>query len=227
MRLQRFSLGAAGVLAASLFSLTAHAYKAGITGFSGKAGSTVTCMSSSCHGGHPSAEAPTVTLSGPENLAAGATGTYTLTISGGPAVTGGLDVAVNGGTLAKATDDLQLIGGELTHKSPKPFPASGPLTFDFSLVAPSTDRTITIYASGNSTNNSNTNDGDHSAPATLDVHVTGGSTPDAGTPDAGTDNNPPPTDNNNDKGGCAAAGGAPVALLLAVVAERLRRRRAA
>src|SRR4051812_11239300 len=98
MRLQRFSLGVAGVLAASLFSLTAYANKTGITGFSGKAGSTVTCMPSSCHGANPSALVPTVELSGPTSLDAGTTGNYTLIIRGGPAMTGGMDVAVNGGT---------------------------------------------------------------------------------------------------------------------------------
>ena len=226
MRLQRFSLGVAGVLAASLFSLTAHANKNGITGYSGKAGSTVTCMSSSCHGAKPSALVPTVTLTGPTSLAAGTTGNYTLTITGGPAVKGGMDVAVNGGTLNTSGTDLKAFGGELTHTAPKAF-NSGTVTFDFSLVAPSSSRTITMYASGNSTDGSNTNDGDHSASTTLDIQVTGSSTaPDAGTPDAGTDN-PPPTDNNTDKGGCAAAGGAPMALLLAFVAERLRRRRTA
>lgn len=223
MRLQRFSLGIAGVLAASFFSLTAYANKTGIAGYSGKAGSAVTCMNSSCHGGKPSDLTPTVTLKGPQSLAAGETGNYTLTISGGPAVTGGLDVAVNGGTLkATNTTETQLFSGELTHKAPKAF-TNGEVSFDFSLVAPTSSRTITMYASGNSTNNSDTFDGDHSAATTLDIQVTASSTPDAGTPDAGTDTPP----DNSDKGGCAAAGGAPVALLLAVVAERLRRRRTA
>ncbi|MFL5346788.1 MAG: MXAN_6652 family MXYO-CTERM-anchored protein [Hyalangium sp.] len=224
MHSQRFSLGVAGVLAASLFSLTAHANSAGITGRSGKQG--MTCMDSTCHGGNPSAAIPVVQLTGPTSLAAGETGTYSLVITGGPAVKAGMNVAVsnNGGTLNKLGTDLQVAAGELTHTAPKPF-ANGEARFDFSLVAPSSSRTVTLYASGNSVNGDANNTLDHSASTTLDIQVTGSSTPDAGTPDAGTDNPPPP--DNNDKGGCAAAGGAPMALLLAVVAERLRRRRTA
>ncbi len=221
MRLQRFSLGVAGVLAASFFSLTAYANSKGITGRSGK--QTVTCMAAGCHNTSPSTAIPTVTLTGPTSLNAGETGNYTLVITGGAAVQAGMNVAVsdNGGTLTKSGTDLQVLSGELTHTAPKVF-SNGEVRFDFSLVAPSSSRTVTLYASGNSVNGDKNNTGDHSASTTLDIQVTGSSTPDAGTPDAGTDTPPP-----EDKGGCAAAGGAPVALLLALVAERLRRRRTA
>lgn len=225
MRLQRFSLGVAGVLAASFFSLTAYANSTGINGRSGKQG--VTCMDSACHGANPSSAIPTVELTGPSTLAAGETGNYSLTITGGPGVKAGMNVAVsdNGGTLAKSGTDLKVLAGELTHTAPKAF-TSGQVRFDFSLVAPASSRTVTLYASGNSVNNDANNTLDHSASTTLDVQITGSvSPPDGGTPDAGTDNNPPP--DTNDKGGCAAAGGAPMALLLAFVAERLLRRRTA
>jgi hypothetical protein len=221
MQSQRFSLGIAGVLAACVFSLSAHANSAGKTGRSGKQGPT--CMEASCHSTSPSAAIPTVTLEGPSSLTAGTTGNYTLVITGGAGVKAGMNVAVsdNGGTLDKVGTELRAAAGELTHTSPKPFVANE-VRFDFTLLAPTTNRTVTLYASGNSVNGNANLDGDHSASTTKDVQVTGAtSAPDAGTPDAGTGN---PDDGNTDKGGCSAVGGAPLALLLAVVAERLRRR---
>ena len=225
MRSQRFSLGVAGVLAASLFSLTAHANSTGITQRSGKQGAT--CMAAGCHNTNPSPDAPTVRIDGPTTLTAGSTGNYTLVISGGPAVKAGLNVAVsdNGGTLNKVGTDVKVVSGELTHTAPKPF-TSGEARFDFTLVAPTTNRTVTLYASGNSVNGDANLTGDHATSVTLDVQVTGGSTgsPDGGTPDAGTDN--PGTGGKEDDGGCSAAGGAPMVLLLALVAARMRRRSA-
>ena len=225
MQLQRFSLGVAGVLAACLFSLTAHANSTGITGRSGKQG--VTCMASGCHGSSP-ARAPTVTLDGPTTLAAGETGNYTLIISGGPGVKAGMNVAVSdsGGTLTKSGTELKVFSGELTHTAPKAF-ASGEVRFDFSLVAPATSRTVTLYASGNSTNDDANFDGDHSASTTLDVQVTGSTaSPDAGTPDAGTDT-PAPTAATRTRAAAPPRVARRMALLLAVVAARLRRRRTA
>ena len=219
---QRLSLSAAGVLAACLFSFPVYANKGGIVGYSGKSGSTVTCMTAGCHGTNSSPSTPTVELSGPTTLAAGTTGNYSLTIRGGPAVKGGMDVAVSDSTAILGTTggDLQVISKELTHTAPKDF-VNNELRFDFSMVAPSSSRTITLFASGNSTNNSVTSDGDHAASTRLDIQVTGSSTPpDAGTPDAGT----PDPGTPDEKGGCSTTAGAPLALMLALVAERLRRR---
>jgi uncharacterized protein (TIGR03382 family) len=223
MQSQRFSFGVAGVLAACLFSVSAHANSTGITGRSGKQG--VTCMAAGCHNTNPNPAIPTVDLIGPTALAAGETGNYTLVITGGAAVKAGMNVAVSdsGGTLTKSGTELKVVSGELTHTAPKTF-ANNEVRFDFSLVAPSTSRTVTLYASGNSVNDDKNFTLDHSESTTKEIIVTASSTPDAGTPDAGTDN--PPPDNNNDKGGCSAAGGAPMALLLVLVAAGLRRRTA-
>jgi hypothetical protein len=146
-----------------------------------------------------------VTLTGPDTLAAGATGNYTLTISGGAGVKGGMNVAVNnnGGTLGIVAGDLKLVTGELTHTAAKAFTGTE-VQFAFTLKAPDAAGTTTLFASGNSTNGNGSEDGDRSVSITKQVQITGGTgNPDAGTgnPDAGTGN---PGDGEEDEGGCAA-----------------------
>jgi uncharacterized protein (TIGR03382 family) len=204
------------VLAACLFSVSAYANLGGIAQRSGKQGAAQTCMAAGCHGDRPSTETPTVELTGPETLAAGATGNYKLTIRGGAAVKGGMNAAVsnNGGTLNPAGGDLKLLAGELTHTAPKNF-TNNEVSFDFTLVAPATAGTAKLFASGNSTNGNGNPDGDHSASTTLDIQITGGSQPDAGMPP--TDGGSDPGEGEDD-GGCSAAGGAPLLALLALIA---------
>ncbi|HYH99514.1 MXAN_6652 family MXYO-CTERM-anchored protein [Hyalangium sp.] len=223
MRVQSLSLGIAGVVAAFFLSSTVHAMSGGQTNHSGKGAQTCT---SACHGRSPSAAIPTVTLTGPDTLAAGATGNYTLTISGGAAVKGGMNVAVsnNGGTLGIVAGDLKLAGGELTHTAAKVFTGTE-VQFEFTLKAPSAAGTTTLFASGNSTNGNGNEDGDRSVSITKQVQITGGTgNPDAGTgnPDAGTGE---PGDGEEDDGGCSAAGGAPLIALLALLAAAGLRRR--
>ncbi|HEX5747138.1 MAG TPA: MXAN_6652 family MXYO-CTERM-anchored protein [Archangium sp.] len=198
------SYAAAGVLSACLLSAPAFAYSAGMTGNSGK--SAATC--STCHAG---GSAPTVTLTGPSSLAAGATGQYTLTITGGPGLKGGMNVAVDNtaASLEPGTGTgIKKVSNELTHNAPKPA-ASGAITFNFSLVAPPSAGTVRIFAAGNSVNGDNNSTGDASATATLPVTVTG--------------NNEP---QEEEKGGCSSAGGAPVlAFALTTGLALLRRRR--
>lgn len=204
------------MLAACLFSAPAHANLNGIVARSGKqgAGAEQTCMAAGCHSVNPSAATPTVELTGPTTLAAGATGNYTLIIRGGAAVKAGMNVAVssNGGTLNTTGGDLKALAGELTHTAPKDF-ANNEARFDFTLVAPSAAGTSKLFASGNSTNGNGTNEGDRSASTTLDIQITGSSQPDAGMPDGGTD-----PGKGEDGGGCSAAGGAPLLALLALIA---------
>jgi uncharacterized protein (TIGR03382 family) len=220
MKLQKRSLGMAGVVAAIFLSSQAQAYGAGQTDHSGKTG-TKTCMSG-CHGTSPSAAIPTVTIDGPATLEAGATGNHKLTITGGAGVKGGMNVATSSGTLGIVGSDLKAAGGELTHTAPKAF-TEGAVTFDFTFKAPATAGTTTLYASGNSTNGDGTWDGDRSVSITKAVQVTAANTPDAGTgnPDAGTGN----PGNGDDDGGCSAAGGAPLLALLALIAAAGLRRR--
>ncbi|QSQ22607.1 hypothetical protein JY651_47145 [Pyxidicoccus parkwayensis] len=205
MRSSRSSLWIAGTMAACLVSGSAFAYATGQTGYSGKqAGAT--CMSSTCHTG---TQVPTVTLEGPDTLAAGATGNYSLVITGGAGVRGGFNVAVDSGSLT-AGSGQQKISGELTHTAPKAF-SNGSVRFDFTLVAPASGSSIKLFGAGNSTNFNNDPGGDASAQATKTITITGGSGGEGG---------------GDDGGGCTAAGGAPLlGAALLMLGARLRRRR--
>jgi uncharacterized protein (TIGR03382 family) len=227
MRLQLSSLGVASLVAACFVSFSAQANSTGFTGRSGKQGTN--CMTAGCHADSPAANAPTVQLQGPSSLQAGATGNYTLVITGGPAMKAGMNVAVsdNGGTLGPSADLRTGGTNELTHKAAKAF-TNNEARFDFTLVAPATAGTVTLYASGNSTNGNGAKTGDNAVSMTMAVQVTAGTgTPDAGTgtPDAGTGGGNNGGGEDEDDGGCSAAGGAPMVLLLALVAAHLRRRR--
>ncbi|MFN7135457.1 MAG: choice-of-anchor V domain-containing protein [Myxococcales bacterium] len=227
------ALAAAFALAPAL----AHANSGGITGNSKPPG---------CNNCHSGGAAPTVALTGPDTLAAGATGTYTLTITGGAGAYGGFNVsAENGATLQTvAGQAAQKFGAELTHSSPKPF-GGGSVSWQFQAVAPGTAGTFKLYGAGNSVNGIGGNNGDQAAFDELTVTVTGGGSPadagtvadagtaagdDAGTPDAGgapdagTGGSGP--DDEAAGCGCSSAGAAaPGGALLALAALRLLRRR--
>lgn len=194
-----------GALLACLLSSSVLAYSTGITGYSGRTGAT--CMT--CHG--VGATPPSVELSGPTSLAAGATGEYVFTLRGGPAAVGGVDIAVSStaATLTPAAGSgMEQRDGELTHSpSPRPF-VGDVLRFAFTLKAPSTGGAITLYAAGNSADGNSGNPGDGIATTKLEVTVTGGTT----TPEPVT-----PAVPEAEARGCATAGGAPgmMALLLA------------
>ncbi|GEN06967.1 Myxococcales GC_trans_RRR domain-containing protein [Myxococcus fulvus] len=200
------SLKVAATLAACLVSGSAFAYATGQSNYSGKSGQT---CSSGCHS--RSGTAPTVTIDGPTTLNPGQTGNYTLTITGGPGVRGGYNVAVDGGeaTLTAGGSDSKKLSGELTHAQPKAF-ANGSVSFAFTVVAPSTATTLTLFGAGNSTNGNGEDTGDASGATQLKVKVGDGGG------DGGGD---------DDGGGCAAAGGAPLlGAALMLLGARLRRR---
>ncbi|WP_434383684.1 MXAN_6652 family MXYO-CTERM-anchored protein [Melittangium boletus] len=210
----RLVSGGALALALSVLSPSAFAYPTGIAGFSGKSGANCT----TCH--VSGAAVPTVTLSGPPSLAAGATGQYTLVIRGGPAVVGGAGIAVSGtgASLSPVTGaGLVPSSGELVQSPPKAF-TTGEVRFDFSLVAPASAGTVTLFAAGNSADGDGGNSGDGVATTKLDVTVTGG----------GGETPAPPEPVQEEKGGCSTSGGAPLALLaLGVAAAWARRTRPA
>jgi uncharacterized protein (TIGR03382 family) len=217
------SYGAAGVLSLCLLSTSAFASSTGVSGYSGK-NAAQTC--NTCHSG---GTAPTVELTGPTTLAAGATGQYVLTIRGGAAVVGGTNIAVsNTAASLEPGAGMKKMGSEITHTSPKNF-ASGEVRFDFSVVAPASGGTLTIFGAGNSANNSAGQQGDMGATTTLNVTITGGSGggTDGGTggPDAGPGTDPGTGD--DDKGGCSTTGGTPLLVfsLIAAGMTLLRRRR--
>ncbi|EPX61746.1 hypothetical protein D187_010365 [Cystobacter fuscus DSM 2262] len=199
----RASLGTVGVISACLISTSALANSSGITGQSGKDGATC----NTCHSG---GSAPTVEISGPATLAPSATGQYTLIIKGGAANVGGMNIAVdNAAAVLQAGEGSQKIGKEITHNGLKSF-TNGELRFDFSLVAPASG-SVKIFGAGNSANKNYDSSGDRSATTTLNVTVSGGTTP---------------TEPDDEKGGCSATGGSPMLVfaLAAATLTRLRRR---
>lgn len=202
---------AAGALLVWLLSTSALSYPTGVTGYSGKSG--VTCTS--CHLG--GANVPTVELSGPTSLAAGATGEYTFLIRGGPARVGGADISVSN-TSASLTpgsgSGLTTSDGELTHSpSPRSF-SNGELRFNFSMTAPANGGTVTLFAAGNSANGDDNNTGDGIGATKLEITVTGGN------------GGPPEPDPEEERGGCSTTGGAPLLLLCLLAGVLPPRRRA-
>ena len=170
MACQRFFL-----LALALVPRLVWAYGSGVVGYSGKSAIN-TCAN--CHSGAAAdAGAVTATLSGPATLAAGGTGLYTLTITGGPAIVGGLDVSASAGTFTVGQAMTQVLIGELTHNQPLGF-VGGTLKVVFNYTAPATPGLATLYAAGVSANGNLGSAGD--APATTTMTVTVGPATDAG-----------------------------------------------
>ncbi|WNG39687.1 hypothetical protein F0U61_42945 [Archangium violaceum] len=197
------SYGAAGVLSLCLLSSPALANSGGMTGYSGKTSQTCTM----CHSG---GTAPTVEISGPTSLEAGATGQYTLIIRG-PGQKGGFNVAVdNTAASLEAGEGSKKVSGELTHSAPKSASA-GEVRFPFTLVAPQSAGTVQIFGAGNSVNGDNNITLDGVATTTASVTITGGT--------GGGD--------DGDEGGCSTTGGSPVMLLSLIAGGMtlLRRRR--
>jgi ASPM-SPD-2-Hydin domain-containing protein/HYDIN/CFA65/VesB family protein len=145
----------------------AWAHASGMNGYSGNPATHSGSICSACHGG---GSAPTVGLTGPTSLAPGSSGVYTLMITGGAAVVGGLDVSTSAGTLQASGPGTKLQSGDITQTAATPF-TSGALSFTFTLVAPSTVGQLTLYAAGLSANGNGGTSGDNAAATTLAVTV--------------------------------------------------------
>ncbi len=133
-----------------------------------------------CNRCHSGGTAPDVTLDGPTLVSAGATNSYTLTISGGQSVAGGFDVSTTGGMLAAllGATDVQARDDEVTHTGPKAVDAMGQVIFRFLWTAPDAAGEVTLYGAGNSVNGDGGRDGDAASATTLGITVeAGGSTP--------------------------------------------------
>jgi len=92
-----------------------------------------------------------VWVHGPATVNAGSIHTYTVYMVGGPAAAGGFNIATQLGSLGSSTADVQVMGGELTHVSPKSFVADT-VRWTFTYTAPAAPTQDTIYAAGNSVN---------------------------------------------------------------------------
>ena len=94
------------------------------------------------------ATTPTVVLEGPTTLEPGATGQGTFIIQGGPAKTGGVDLTGDSADAnLQAGTGTKKLGAELTHSAPRAFTGNA-LRFNFSLVAPAKDVTLTLFRRG-------------------------------------------------------------------------------
>ena len=163
------------LLGSGAIPLTAWASSGGRTGSSGNPATNGGATCTSCHS--PSGSAPTVALTGPTSLPTGSTAVYTFTITGGPAVEGGFDVSTTGTATLQATDpNTRLASNEVTHNASIPF-TGGSLVFTFTLHAPVSAGTITLYAAGLSANGTGGTGGDNTTTTTLAVNVTGGPAP--------------------------------------------------
>jgi len=147
------------ILASSLFLYESlKASSGGMTGRTKKSG-TPGCI---CHGTLPTASV-SVIISGPSSVAAGDTATYKLKLFGGPLVAGGCDIAAQAGTLMTSYQEslLHLSNGELTHNSPKLSVGGDTIKWTFKYKAPDAPNTKdSIYANGNSVNNTGGSSGD-------------------------------------------------------------------
>lgn len=147
-----------------LFANHARTLSTGVSGFSGRNG--VTC--SVCHYG---GVIPEVVIEGPSMVAPSSTHLYSLIISGGQEVAGGLDVAVTDGILAVVAADTLLMNGEITHVAPKLVDDDGRVIFTFEWTAPITPTAVTMYGAGNSVNLNGAATGDAPAATTLTIEV--------------------------------------------------------
>src|SRR6218665_1378910 len=178
-----------GALFMGVLSTSALARSGGITGVSGQAGMTCT----RCHA--EGATKPSVEFSGPTTVTVGSVNQYAFIIRGGPGAIGGTNLAVSDASalldiLNTVDDSLKKSGAELIHSAAKTFDTTGAtpeLRFDFSLTAPTTEGTLTLYGAGNSANGDKGRNGDGVEAATLAVTVVANTGSDAGTgTDAGT-----------------------------------------
>ncbi len=141
-----------------LFLLGTFIVYARMNGMTGKTtlGSGQGC---SCHGS--SSANVTVTISGPDSLNIGETGSYEITITGGPLVKGGTNIASSDGMLNIVNSELKkdTTNGDLTHTSPKDS-VGGEVKFQFDYTAPVLAGDITLAALGNSVNDNVASSGD-------------------------------------------------------------------
>jgi len=165
MRFRRLVFTALGIGVWIFTAGMAHAFSGGITGFSGKTGTTC----NSCHSG---VVAPVVTLTGPTTLGVGATGNYTLTLlpSAGNGL-GGLDVSASSGALSNNPAGTRIAAGEITHSAPNNVPPAG-IIWNFSWTAPAVAGNQTLYSAVASNDGDGGTGGDGTAATSLVVAVT-------------------------------------------------------
>jgi hypothetical protein len=147
----------------------ALALPTGITGNSGRQGTTCNDLSQCHQGGVP----PVVRIEGPSVVAAGAIATFRFVVVSQDAaqIIGGFNVAASGGTLATLPgEEARLEFGELTHVAPKPN-VNDQASWDFLWEAPTEAGTQRLYGAGLSANGNGTRNGDDSDLTSVPVTV--------------------------------------------------------
>lgn len=159
-----WGIAAAIALAVSHPTL-AFAFSGGVTGVSGRQGSTCTA----CHFG---GAVPAVAIEGPERLAPGETAAFrfVVTSNGASQVAAGFNVAASNGILVVVAPDSQKSGAELTHTRPQAN-VEGRATWDFAWQAPEVPGSYRLFAAGNSVNLNGSTDGDNARATFRDIDV--------------------------------------------------------
>lgn len=134
-------------------SMFLYSFSSGITGVTKKS----TSPGCTCHGSFTSSVL--VNISGPDTVRANDSANYFVTLSGGPLVMGGTNIAARLGTLIPG-EKLRISNGELTHIAPVP-PVENLVTFLFRYKSPSISGIDTIFANGNSVNFNGFSSGDN------------------------------------------------------------------
>lgn len=143
-------------------------FSGGISGYSGNVATNAgnTCMF--CHSGGTT---PSINLTGPVLVQPGTINTYTLTISGGQAHSGGMDVSVDAGTLMNMLAKTRLQSGEINHNQRATAAGDGSVSWNFNWQAPTTPGSYTLYGAGLSTNGDGNTTGDGVATIVYSVTV--------------------------------------------------------
>jgi uncharacterized protein (TIGR03382 family) len=228
----------------ALAASTAHASRAGLTGRAESG-----CSMAGCHGGGTE---PTVSIDGPSSLEPGATGDFSITVTGPQAgarvPAAGFNIAAEDGTLAPADAQLKAVVAELVQNNmPVSFEGDS-VTVPFRWTAPAAAGDYALFAAGNSVNGDFVPSGDGSGTASFTVAVEAGGGPVGGSPEpvggspepvggepapvggepvTGTDAGVDGGGSGGDSGGCQAAPGrgAPLAAAFGLLALPLLRRR--
>lgn len=115
------------------------------TGISGRTLKTTNAGCGNCHGASPSSNVQ-VAISGPNTLNVGQAGRYKVTVTHVAGNNGGVDIAVDSGTLTPVSSTLILKDNELVHNTPVTVPS----TYEFDYT-PSAPGAINLYATAKGT----------------------------------------------------------------------------
>ncbi len=166
------SFSSAGIFLLTLvYTQSVFGFSSGVNGYSTNPATNAGNSCALCHSG---GTAPTITLTGPVSVQPGTVNTYTLTISGGQANSGGLDVSVDAGTLISTLANTKLQSGEVTHTQRALADPNGDVAWSFDWQAPTTLGDYTIYSAGLSTNADSSTTGDAVASLATTVTVSAG-----------------------------------------------------